>query len=217
MKKNRSDLIGKKFGRLTVVRFHRVNEKYETFWECKCICGKLIITRRCSLVQGNSKSCGCLNNELVKKRALEKSLKGRVKEERLYSIWCGMKQRCYGENSTEFNRYGKRGIRICDEWINDYKSFRKWSIANKYSDKFSIERIDNDGDYKPKNCKWATPKQQANNRSNSLFLEYKDKKQTLAQWSEELNIPYACLYRRLRGGWSVEKTFNSPSKSKRSG
>lgn len=122
-----------------------------------------------------------------------------------------MKQRCYDENASEFKRYGKRGIRVSDLWINDYKAFKKWSLQNGYSDSLSIDRINVDGNYEPSNCKWSTPKEQANNRRNSLFVEYKGKRQTLAQWSEDLNIPYSCLYGRFINGWEMEDMFNGRS------
>ena len=100
MKTNRTDLIGKKFGRWTAIKFSHVDRNYITFWECKCSCGTIKKVRRGGLVSGDSQSCGCLNYELIKKRAYEKSLKGRVKEERLYNIWQSMKQRCHDPNHT---------------------------------------------------------------------------------------------------------------------
>ncbi|WP_392355831.1 hypothetical protein PSR14_31170 (plasmid) [Bacillus sp. A01H] len=209
---NRIDLTGKKFGRLIVIGSNGTDKYYKLFWKCKCDCGKNVSVRGDRLKSGNTKSCGCLNAELVKKRAAEKSIMGRVKEERLYRIWQSMKQRCYDKNSCEFERYGKRGITICEEWTSNYYAFKEWAIQNGYSNSLSIDRINVNGDYTPENCKWSTPKEQANNRRNSWFLVYKGKKQTLAEWSDELKIPYACLYRRLKSNWPIEKAFTKPSR-----
>lgn len=211
MMKNRIDLIGRKFGRLTVLKFHSVNENYATFWLCRCSCGTEKPIRRSNLTNGSAKSCGCLNAELVKERATKSSLGGRVKDERIYNIWQSMRQRCYYRKSTEFHRYGARGISVCAEW-SEYASFKKWALKNGYKDSLSIDRIDNDGDYRPENCKWSTPTEQANNRRNSLLIEFSGKNQTLAQWSKETKIHYSCLYGRMISGWDVEKMLTTPSR-----
>lgn len=211
-KANRTDIIGDKFGRWTVISFSHVDESNILFFNCECSCGTKKKVRKGGLKQGASRSCGCLNLELVRKRAIQKKAKGRVKDERLYNIWQSMKQRCNDENHSEFQRYGMRGIEVNEKWNNSYAEFKSWALNNGYSDELSIDRIDNDGDYTPSNCRWSTPKEQANNRSNSLNISFEGEEMTLAQWSEKLNIPYSCLYGRLNNGWSVERSFSTPSR-----
>lgn len=131
------------------------------------------------------------------------------KGEHLYQIWCAMKQRCYNPNNKRYDSYGGRGITICDEWLNDYPAFRKWAIENGYEDngKLSIDRIDNDGNYEPNNCRWADIITQANNRSSNIVIEYNGKTQTLRQWSEETGISMDALYSRYRAGKTTEEIF----------
>lgn len=201
----RIDLTGEKFGRLTVMKADYTDKNYRLFWRCVCSCGNVHSVRGDQLKSGSSKSCGCLNSELVKIRALKKSAEGRVKDERLYNIWQGMRQRCYDENAMEYHRYGARGIAVCNKWLNSYSEFKKWSLRNGYHENLSIDRKDNDGNYEPENCKWSTPKQQANNRRNSIFITYEGETKTLAQWSEKTKIAYSCLYRRYKSDWPVKK------------
>lgn len=129
------------------------------------------------------------------------------KGEHLYQIWCAMKQRCYNPNNKRYDSYGGRGITICDEWLNDYPAFRKWAIENGYEDngKLSIDRIDNDGNYEPNNCRWADIITQANNRSSNIVITYNGKTQTLRQWSEETGISMDALYSRYRAGKTAEE------------
>lgn len=129
---------------------------------------------------------------------------------RLYRIWSGMKQRCYNQKLREYKWYGARGIKVCDEWRQDFQSFYVWALANGYTDDLSLDRIDGDKNYCPDNCRWATDKEQHNNQSNNIKITYGNKTQTLKQWSEELNINYSTLRMRLERGWSVERAIRTP-------
>lgn len=209
---NRIDLIGKRFGRLTVLSYSHKDKRHRLFWLCICDCGNKTTPRGDLLKSGGTKSCGCFNRELIKERAAQRRLGGRVKDERLYGIWSGIKQRCFDVGCTEYHRYGARGINVCDDWKNDYQKFKEWALENGYSSKLSIDRIDVNGNYTPENCKWSTPKEQANNRRNSIRVTYKNKTRTLAEWSEVLNMNYSCLYGRIKGGWEIELAFTKPSK-----
>lgn len=118
---------------------------------------------------------------------------------RLYRIWADMKRRCKNSDRPNYKNYGGKGIRVCQEWENSFDSFREWALNNGYSDDLSIDRIDNNGNYEPSNCRWATAKEQANNKRNNLHIEYKGETRTLAQWCEvfglERNVVAMRIYR----------------------
>lgn len=130
-----------------------------------------------------------------------------MKGTRLYAIWHGMKGRCYNKSHTHYNKYGGRGITICDEWLNSFQAFCDWAIQNGYSDNLTLDRKDTNGNYEPSNCRWATRKEQLNNRRNNIVITYNEKTQTLSQWSEELGIDYHKLLMRIKHGWSAERAF----------
>lgn len=125
---------------------------------------------------------------------------------RLYRCWKGMRNRCYNPNNPKYYRYGGRGIVVCDEW-EDFAVFRDWALANGYNDELSIDRIDNDGNYEPSNCKWSTPKEQANNRNYRVTTTMVTKDgvtHSLMEWSNILGIKYKTLIERKRNGWCNE-------------
>lgn len=157
------DLTGKRFGRLTAVRAVGSNPQGNAMWECVCECGKTAIVNSQRLKSGKTKSCGCYNRDLtIARNKLHKD--NRYKDKRLYRIYYGMRSRCYNKNEYHYPDWGGRGIRICDEWLCDFYAFQEWAFSNGYDPALSIDRIDNDGDYHPNNCRWATAKQQAKNR-----------------------------------------------------
>ena len=128
---------------------------------------------------------------------------------RLYSIYRGMKDRCYNQNIPEYHNYGGRGITICDEWLNDPSAFFKWSLENGYSDDLTIDRKDNDKGYSPDNCQWSTFVEQQNNKSNNTLLTKDEETHTIAEWSRILNISASTISTRLSKGYSDEEALRT--------
>jgi hypothetical protein len=159
------DLKDKIFGRLTVVGFsHREKGKY--LWLCKCDCGNEIVTRADGLKSGHAKSCGCFKYD--RHGIKNPNYKHGFKHTRLYNIWIAMHERCENPKADNFKYYGARGISICTEW-HDAATFLKWATENGYRDNLSIDRHpNNDGNYEPSNCRWATQKEQVNNSRKVL-------------------------------------------------
>ena len=132
------------------------------------------------------------------------------KKTRLYGIWARMKQRCRDRNCKDYERYGGRGIAVCSEW-SSYKLFHEWSMANGYRDNLTIERIENEGCYSPKNCKWIPHKDQSRNKRNNRLIVFHGETRTLAEWSEMLGIDHSLLRYRI-AKWGVEKAFTEPKR-----
>lgn len=119
-----------------------------------------------------------------------------VKGTRLYYIWQGIKKRCYNTNDARYHRYGGRGITVCEEWITDYINFHNWAIENGYSEDKTIDRIDNDGNYEPSNCRWSTNKEQCNNRSSNIKITIGNATKTLTEWCEIFEIDFQVVWGR---------------------
>ncbi|WP_395318880.1 hypothetical protein [Fructilactobacillus frigidiflavus] len=204
------NLIGNKYHRLTVVGLSDKKVGRKRFWLCKCDCGNEIVVRSDSLKGGHVKSCGCLKIEQDNFN-LDRTIHGDAKRNhitRLFHIWQGMKKRCYDKNDKRYSNYGGRGIFVCDEWLNSFEVFKEWSISNGYKDNLTIERIDVDKPYMPSNCTWITVKEQANNRTTSVWVTYNGQTLTLKDWSEKTGINYGTLNSRYnRDGKRPPKLF----------
>ena len=168
---------------------------------CKCKCGTEKDVLMSNVTQGKSVSCGCHRSELNSRH--------NMCNKRLYHIWENMIQRCTNKNHGSYKGYGGRGITVCDEW-RDFCAFYQWAMSAGYSDDLSIDRIDVDKGYSPDNCRWATTSQQANNKRSSHFLEWDNKRMTVTQWAEFLNVPPNRIHSRLRSGWGVGDALFTP-------
>lgn len=199
---NVKDLTGKKFGNLTVLSiFDRKGKSKRVRWLCLCDCGKKVPVFGCNLTKGNSTKC----SECGQKRSHGLSAT------KLYRVWGGMKSRCNNQKDEAYHNYGGKGIRVCDEWNNDYVVFNEWAKSNGYKSGLTIERKDCNGNYCPENCTWIPKSDQSNNTSRSIRIEFEGKIMTLKDWSVHLNVPYARIQSRIKQrGWSIEKTFKTP-------
>lgn len=205
------DLTGQRFGRLTAIE--RVENKGKaTMWRCMCDCGNVTVVAAGALRSNEVRSCGCLQKELT---SLRNTTHG-MANSRLHRIWRGMKSRCYNQNTAEYQHYGGKGVKVCDQWKNNFEDFYRWAIENGYRDDLSIDRIDCNGDYSPENCKWSNIIEQANNKMNNIVLTYNGETHTLAEWSGIVGISRCTLRDRLkRYGWSVERTLTEPVRGKK--
>jgi len=199
------DLSGQRFGRLTVIERAGTNQWKQPLWLCICDCGNTTIVDRCKLKSGNTRSCGCLRVDTQK---AEHTTHGGSKT-RLFRCWNNAKTRCYRPYSKDYKEYGARGIRMCDEWLHDFGAFQSWALENGYSDSLTLDRINPDGNYCPENCRWATIKQQANNR-RACFLTYNGETHTRKEWAEITGISRNNIADRLHKGWSIERTLTEP-------
>lgn len=209
------DITGRKFGKLIVLGIGGRCSNGEIKWKCLCDCGNIAEVKGSSLRSGITKSCGCgMINGL--KAGWEKEKHGGCGT-RLYRIWCGMKNRATEKADKKHKKdYYDRGIRVCNEWRYSFENFRDWAIFNGYLENLTIDRINNDGDYCPENCRWITLAEQANNRRSNRNYTFNGKTQNISQWAKELNISEDMLRERLvLLGWSIEDALLRPSQSGR--
>lgn len=198
------DLIGKRFGKITVIDYAEPKgKKKNKAWLCKCDCGTERVVLHYNLVGGKSKSCGCVRG--VKIGALMRT--HGQSGTHLYSIWKGMKQRCNNEHNPAYRHYGGRGIKILPSWDKDFMSFKRWADKNGYKDGLSIDRIDPNRGYSPDNCRWVTMEKQQNNKRNSFFLNINGNKMTVAEVAGAGKIKKTGLYYRL---YKVLELLNIP-------
>ena len=199
------DITGKVFGRLTAVRRAPVDGNR---WEFLCSCGNTTVVVKGSVTSGNTNSCGCLHSEDVRTRF---SVHGEAQKTKEHITWQSMKSRCLQPKNKGYARYGGRGITICQEWIDSYERFLL-DMGRAPTPKHSLDRIDTNGNYEPDNCRWATPKEQANNKTTNRLLEFGGSTKSVAQWAEDSGISVSMLRDRLFNlKWSMEKAITTPA------
>jgi len=199
---NFKDLTGMTFGRLTVIRRAENKGRY-TAWLCQCSCGKQKIIIGRSLITGLTKSCGCLSHE-VKLTVGKNIIKHGFSNTKLYKVWLSMIYRCCKDSFKGYSNYGGRGIKVCNEWLNDYLAFREWALKNGYKEGLTIERKDNEGNYEPLNCKWITRKEQQLNKRTTHNITINGVTKPMVLWSELCGFKPYTIYERLKHGWSGE-------------
>lgn len=204
------DLTGKRFGKLVVEcraeDKHRKNGKPIAMWKCVCDCGNITIINGTYLRTGDTVSCGCLAKQII----TDRNTKHNLSNTRIYKIWKDMNKRCNNPNHWANKYYRSKNISVCDEWKKDFKSFYEWSMNNGYSDNLTIDRIDVNGNYDPNNCRWATMKQQCNNKTNNKRYFYKGRSYTISELSDLSGLKYGTLALRLRNGWDIETAMTKP-------
>ena len=188
------DKTNRRYGRLTVLK----QDKTKTdaiYWVCKCDCGNYKSIKSSELHPGRIKSCGCLREEVLKRQ--QEQTHGEAKT-RLYSIWRGMKKRCYQPTSAGYKNYGGRGITVYEDWLCSYENFRDWAYENGYEDGLSLDRINVNENYTPSNCKFSTYYQQVNNKRTNRKITYKNIQLTVSQWCTLTEVPKTTFYRKIK-------------------
>lgn len=196
---------GTKINHLVLIEPIQIHDgkRNRSHWKVRCTCGKVFNTRTDALKNGKRDSCGCKNPNTG-------PVKHGLRHHRIYKIYMGMKQRCYNKNNHKYPQYGGRGIKICDEWLNDVTKFYEWSIKNGYKEDLSIDRIDNDKGYSPENCRWESKLTQSRNRRSSRIVEIKGKTKTFSEWCQLYGINRSTAVDRLRNGWDEIEAITTP-------
>lgn len=203
------DLTGERYGRLTVLTRATHTSHKRVCWLCCCDCGKATVVSGNDLRTGHTQSCGCYKIDTAKEKGTVHGDNRKGHRARLYTVWSGMMDRCYRPKNQKYDLYGGRGITVCTEW-HDYETFRAWALLNGYRDDLTIDRKDNDGNYCPENCRWATDVEQSNNRRNNHLVTYDGETHTMAEWARIKGMSWATLQHRIYRGWSLERAFNQP-------
>lgn len=205
------DLTGQTFGRLYVVKLSKKEvrgKRSRYYWLCQCECGKQCEVRTDCLTTGNTESCGCIHKEVAIQN-VSKHHSHKMSGTCLYHVWQKMKYRCCNQNSNDYERYGGRGITVCDEWLI-FEKFALWAMSRGYSEHLSIDRIDNNKGYYPENCRWTDSRTQARNRRSNIKVIYEGKKITLAEASEKTKIAFSTLRQRKEQGKQGKDLFRAP-------
>jgi hypothetical protein len=214
------DIIGKRFGKLTVVE--RVGSRrvsatsVESLWRCRCDCGGERTTPADPLRRGRTTSCGCsrYGRQPRKRHGHAGNAHKRIRPSSTYVTWLSMRDRCADPKCEQYPRYGGRGIVVCERWRKSFDNFLA-DMGEKPSPTHSIDRIDGNGNYEPSNCRWATPIEQATNRKGVRRLEYTGNVYSLAALARLTGCPEGTLYYRLKDGWSVTRAVETPVRPKR--
>lgn len=201
--------VGTRYGLLVAIS-EAAGRKYKNglsrHFLCLCDCGNTCTVNLVSLRRGDTKSCGCM----VKKHGMYYGEDG--KKTRIYQTWEDMKSRCRNPNRKGYSNYGGRGIRVCEEWLADFNTYFAWCKENGYTDSLTLDRIDVNGNYEPSNCRWATGKEQCNNKRNNVNIEHDGVTKTVSEWARIHNLTSSVLGMRIKRGWDTSRAFSEPAK-----
>lgn len=191
-------LVGKKYGRLTVVEKLESPGARNSRYKCVCECGGVKVTASNNFLSGGTKSCGCLHMESARDASIKARKHGKAGT-RTYKTWQSMFGRCYSPSNRSFMYYGAKGITVCDRW-RSFESFLE--DMGERPDGMTLDRFDSSKNYEPGNCRWATKTDQANNRSNNVMVRYEDKTITLAQFARAIGLTHSGATNRLRRSYA---------------
>ena len=196
---NFKDMTGYVFNGCEVLEREGSNKDKKATWKCKCYCGNVFVTTGKSIRAKSTISCGCYKNKVLSKQGKKN---GTHKEtgSKLYYVWHGMKKRCNDKNNKGYKWYGGRGIKICDEWLEDYIAFKNWAVSNGYEEGLTIDRINVDGNYEPDNCRWVDMKTQQRNRRNNVKAYYDGEERTISEIAEMKGESLQLIYYRYKNG-----------------
>jgi hypothetical protein len=202
------DLTGQKFGRLTVIERSVSGKHGNARWLCRCDCGGQKTARSGHLIQGRTKSCGCLNAEMSSQRKFKHGCTNTPE----FIAWVHIKQRCYNKKDKRYDDYGGRGIKVCDRWLKSFDFFLE-DMGLRPIDCSSIDRIDVNGNYEPDNCRWANQTTQANNTRSNRRIEFNGLSLTVSEWGRATGIKSSVIRDRIdRYGWTIEEALTKPTK-----
>lgn len=208
-----NDLTGIKFGRLTVKERGEdqisPSGRHRVMWDCICDCGNKVSVHTDNLTNGKSNSCGCIRKEMMSKK---QKTHGDTNT-RLYGIWSAIKARCYNKNTVTYKDYGGRGIKICDEWRNNYTAFKNWAYENGYEEGLSIDRKDNNLGYYPENCRWVSAFMQANNRRSNRIYTIGSETHNLTEWANKMGINPKTVFTRIYSGMDIKTALGIESQT----
>lgn len=201
----KSKYIGRVINGFKVLNSYHSEKPYRnTFYICECVlCGR-VVDYACSSILNNKARCVCNRKK--------KNRNGFNIRDRIYNIYRSMIKRTQKPENKDYKNYGGRGVKICDEWNNDYRKFYDWAMSNGYNDDLSIDRIDVNGDYEPSNCRWVDTKIQANNTRTNRHIKYRGETLTISEWANKIGMKYGTLRERIRRGWSISKAIRTKIK-----
>ena len=203
------DLSNTKIGRLFITSMFEKQKNGIIKWYCVCECGEIKKIFHFNLTRPHTQSCGCIQKENAANAQLIHGNNRRGNKSSEYHVWTSMKTRCYNENSKFYSDYGGRGIIVCDRWLHSFENFL-FDMDARPSKNHTIERIENNGIYEQKNCKWATVKEQARNKRNNTRVEYGGRNRLLLEICEELGLKYKTVQQRIKRGWDINLAINTP-------
>lgn len=201
------DMTGKEIGRLRVVGRAGFTPKGQAIWSCLCLCGKETLVRGADLRNGHTQSCGCLFAERAREVAARANITHGLSNTVVYRAWKSMRERCGRPSHNQYADYGGRGIQVCDRW-HTFTNFV--ADMGHPPPKTSLDRIDNNGDYEPANCRWATASEQQNNRRSTVKHAINGVEKSVSQWARDAGLSPACVFQRLRAGWLFERAISTP-------